>query len=127
MENVGLLFLRVCVGLAMMIGHGWPKLANYSMKAAHFPDPLGVGSEISLGLAIFAEFFCPIFIILGLFTRVAALPILMVMIVAVLMIHGNDPWKSKELAVLYAIPCLALILTGAGDFSIDKMIKKKRG
>ena len=67
LSAAGLCALRVFVGLTMLLAHGWPKLAGFSTKAAKFPDPLGVGSEASLVLAIFAEVFCSILLALGLF------------------------------------------------------------
>jgi len=117
-NDAGLLLLRVAVGSMMLFGHGLPKLLEFGDKAARFPDPLGVGSAASLSLAIVGEVLAPALLVLGLGTRAAAAPLLITMGVAALMVHADDPWARKELAVLYAVPALTLMLTGAGRFSV---------
>ena len=103
----------------MAIAHGWGKLTGFSEKSGGFPDPIGLGSPTALGLAVFAEVFCSIAIVLGLFTRAAAIPLLITMMVAAFMIHGDDPFQKKELALFYGATYLTLIFTGAGKFSAD--------
>lgn len=122
--SFGLLILRVFAGATMAIAHGWGKLAGFSEKSGGFPDPIGLGSPTALGLAVFAEFFCSLAIILGLFTRAAAIPLLITMLVAAFMIHGDDPFQKKELALFYGAVFLTLIFTGAGKFSVDAKLGK---
>jgi len=117
--DLGLLFLRVSIGAFMLLGHGWPKLANFAAKSAHFPDPLGVGNSLSLSLAIVGEVLAPLLIILGLFTRLATVPLIITMVVAAVVVHGGDPWAKKEFALLYALPAIALLFTGGGRYSLD--------
>lgn len=124
--NLGLLFLRVSVGSLMFFSHGWGKLVNFSHIAPNFPDPLGVGSTVSLALAVFAEFFCSIAVIIGLKTRFAAIPLLITMLVALFLVHGNDPWKTKEFVILFIIPFTTLIITDGGSYSVDTFIPGKR-
>ena len=64
-SGLGLVVLRVTAGLTMLLGHGWGKLTGFSEMAATFPDPIGLGSRISLGLTVFAEVFCSIALIVG--------------------------------------------------------------
>jgi len=71
-------------------------------------------------------------LILGLGTRFAAIPVVIAMGVAALVVHANDPLlmgqgASKEPALLYAIPFLALVFTGGGRFSVDAWLKSRRG
>lgn len=117
-KSVGLLVLRAGTGSFMLFQHGLGKLMSFSEKWHRFPDPLGIGSEFSMVLAVFAEFFCSIALILGIKTRLAAIPLFITMMVAVLIIHAYDPWSKKELPLLYAIPFLTLILTGGGRYSL---------
>lgn len=124
MQNIGLLFLRLAVGFTMLIAHGWPKLANFGAVSAKFPSVLGLSSQISLSLAVFSEVFCSVFLILGLLTRWISIPLMVTMLVAVLVIHGNDPFKTKELALMYLFTYTTLFFTGGGDYSIDKFIRK---
>ena len=83
-----------------------------------------MGPKFSLMLTIFAEFFCSILIVLGLFTRYAAIPLLITMIVAVFVIHAEDEIGDKEMAIIYLAVYVILILNGAGKFSVDKFISK---
>lgn len=123
--SIGLLILRLGAGGMMLLLHGWGKLTGFAEKSAHFPDPLGVGSTISLSLTVGAEVFCAVAIILGLATRLAAIPLTITMLVAVFVIHANDPWSQKELGMIYLIAYATLALTGPGKLSLDYAIFKK--
>ena len=120
--------LRVVAG-GFMLTHGWGKLSSFSEKAGFFPDPLGIGSALSLSLATFAEFFCALLLIVGCFTRFAALNILITMLVAGLIFHSADPFGKKELALLYALVFCYFTVVGANRLSLDHFLKKvfKRG
>lgn len=110
----------------MLAGHGWDKLAHFTERQATFPDPLNIGAGFSLSLAILAEVGCSIALILGLATRFAAVPLLATMLVAIFVVHAGDPWRERELAVLYAVPFLFLILSGGGDYSVDAWRRPRR-
>jgi putative oxidoreductase len=107
-----------------MMLHGYQKLAAYSSLSSGFPDPFGLGSEPSLILAILAELICSILLILGLFTPLALIPLIVTMIVAIFFVHGNDPWQKKELAAAYLAAYSALLLAGPGRFSLDHKLFK---
>ncbi len=124
-RDVGLLFLRVGAGLLMLTQHGWGKLLGYPEKAATWADPIGVGSEASLALAILAEVLCAAFIVVGLATRGAAIPLVITMLVAAFIVHWDDPFQKKEFALLFLIPFVTLILTGAGRYSIDGWLARR--
>ena len=71
--NFALLVQRVATGLLLLIGHGLPKISGFHELAGSFYDPFRIGHRLSLILVILAELFCSMFIVLGLFTRIAAL------------------------------------------------------
>lgn len=118
-SSLGLLTLRVGAGSLMLFGHGWKKIVNFSELSRVFPDPLDIGSDWSLALAIFAEVFCALGIIFGVLTRLAAIPLITTMLVAALLVHSDAAWAKTELSVIYLIPFLAIALTGPGKFSVD--------
>jgi|SRR5690606_24704631 Predicted membrane protein len=116
--DLGLLILRAGAGLAL-VTHGWPKLQNFGERASKFADPFGLGPEISLGLVVFAEFFCSLLVVLGVYTRLALIPLIINMATIVFLIHGGDPFGKKELAVLFLVSFGCLFFTGPGKYSVD--------
>lgn len=124
--NIGLLLVRVFVGFAML-SHGFPKLQHLlSGQEIQFFDFLGLGQRFSLILAVFAEFVCSIFLILGLFTRPAIFFLLITMAVAGLVVHGSDEFAKRELSLLYLSVFLLLFTFGPGKYSVDGMISKQK-
>ncbi|HOX79192.1 MAG TPA: DoxX family protein [Bacteroidales bacterium] len=124
MASFALLVLRASFGL-MMIVHGWDKLAHYNSYASGFPDPLHIGNEFSFWLVVFAEFFCAILIVLGLMTRFAAIPLIIAMAVVAFVINIKEPFADRELSMLYLSAYLAILIFGAGSYSLDKAISGK--
>ena len=120
--SLGLAILRVSIGLMMMFGHGLGKLAGFSENAAQFPDPFGVGNQVSYALTVFAEFFCSLALIFGLFTRAVVIPLIVTMLTAALIIHSDDPWGKKELAVAYLVPLVTILVCGPGRHSLDRIL-----
>jgi putative oxidoreductase len=115
---IGLLILRVGIVFTMAYLHGFPKLTGYSQMSGSFPDPLGLGSGISMALVIFAEFFCSLALALGLFTRLASIPLITTMGVAFFMFHASDPLSKKELPLIYpGYLCLFPVCRGREIFS----------
>lgn len=118
--DISLLLLRLTFGGLMLINHGIGKWGSlFSGEEIRFADPIGLGMEASLYLAVFAEVLCAVLLVLGLFTRWAAIPLLLTMLVAAVIVHGGDSFADKEHAILFAIPYLILFLLGPGRFSID--------
>ncbi len=120
--DLGLLFFRVVVGL-MMLPHGWPKLINFAERMERFSDPLGIGRTLSLSGAVFAEFFCSLFLIAGVFTRAALVPLIFTFIVISFVVHGADPIGDKETQLLFLASYVVLFLTGPGKYSVDGLRK----
>jgi putative oxidoreductase len=122
--SVALLLLRVAAASMMMV-HGWSKASGWSEMSVDFPDPLGVGHATSLALAIFGELVCAAALIPGVLTRLAAIPYTFTMIVAGLIVHADDPWGRKELAVLYLVCGVVIAVAGPGCFSVDAQLAPK--
>ena len=121
--DLALFILRVG-SAGMMMTHGWNKLMNFQDKSVSWPDPLHVGHSVSLGMTVFAELFCAGFLLLGLFSRLALVPLIFLMAVAVFVIHAGDSFGDKEHAVLFLVPYIVLFLTGPGIYSLDSIRKK---
>ena len=114
---------RIGIG-AMMLTHGIPKMAMLSDPSG-FMDFMGLGPEMSLGLVIFAEVFCSVFIMFGFATRLAAIPLAITMLVAIFVAHGDDPFNKQEMAYHYLLVYVMLALLGSGRYSIDYLLTKR--
>jgi putative oxidoreductase len=123
--DVSLLVLRVFVG-SFMLTHGYGKfLKLFGDEPLQFADPLGLGVTLSLVLAVFAEFFCSLFLIVGFATRLASIPLIVTMSVAAFIVHADDAFGVKEMALLYLLIYVVLLIAGAGKYSIDHWSYKK--
>lgn len=122
--SLGLLLLRVTFGCLMLV-HGLQKLTGFSEIADSFPDPLGMGSQLSLIAAIGAEVGCSLLLIVGLGTRFAAVPLAFTMLIALFVVHAEHEWKVKELAACYLAVYAVIAISGPGIFSIDHLISRR--
>ncbi|HEU0109493.1 MAG TPA: DoxX family protein [Flavisolibacter sp.] len=122
--SFALLVLRIGAGSLMMINHGLDKLMHFAQKAPRFADPFHIGSTTSLSMVVFAEFFCAAFIILGLFTRLATIPLIIAMSVALFFAHKGEFFGKGESAGLFLVCFIALLFTGPGKVSLDRFVGK---
>lgn len=126
LRDLILLLARLCFGGMMILEHGWGKLDKLlSGGTPKFPDPLGIGVKPSLILASGAETVCAAFIVLGLFTRLNALPLAFTMGVAAFVVHQGDPLGKREPALLYLMGTLLLFLTGPGRIAVQSFLAKR--
>lgn len=121
--HIAMLTLRVVFGL-LMLPHGWDKLSHFAEKKYRFMNFMGLGAPLSLGLATFAEFFCSILLIAGLFTRLATIPLL-VTIFVILNVHHWQFYGEHELVPAFMAAFLVIMLVGPGKYSLDARISKK--
>ncbi len=119
------MIFRLVFGLSMIIGHGWSKLMRlFGEGPIEFRDPIGLGPEVSLVLAVFAEVVCAALVAAGLYTRLATIPLIITMLVAWLLVHISDPFSNQEKAILYLAGFVMLLLAGPGRFSLDHRFGK---
>lgn len=124
--DYGLLVLRLTFGFCIMYGHGYSKLTRLlGSEEIRFADPYGLGPVVSLGLATFAEVICAILLMLGLFTRIALIPLTVVVTTAFFAVHINDPFGQQEKVILFAGAFIALFLMGPGRLSLDAVFTKR--
>jgi putative oxidoreductase len=121
--NIALFILRVGAGI-LMIHHGYDKLVHFETYVPKFINFMGLGANVSLSLVIFAEFFCSIFLMLGLFSRLATIPLMIDMFVAVTKAHHSDILGDGEHASLFFLIFLTILIIGPGRISVDGMINK---
>ena len=115
-----ILVLRVFFGVLFMI-HGIDKMMNFSVLSETYPNFMGLGSYMTLMVAIFCEFCCSLFLISGLLVRIMVLPMILAMGVAFFDVH-DAMFPEGELALVYMIVFILLYLVGPGRYSLDYMI-----
>ena len=122
--NFSMLLLRVFSGLLMLVKHGYDKMINFPTLQYKFYNFFHLGTKTSLVLSIFAETICSLFIVLGLFTRLAAIPLIITMLVAIFGFNAGKPLIDSEVAILYLTAFITILFCGPGKVSIDGMINK---
>lgn len=123
--DIAILLARISIAI-LMLTHGISKIALFNETPVQFMDFMGLGTEMSLALAIFAEMGCSVLILLGLATRVAVIPLIITMLVAVFIVHGADPFAKQEMGLHYLLVYIMLLLTGSGKYSLDSLVTAKR-
>jgi len=117
-RELGLLWLRVSAALFLLFVHGLPKLLDYSHQLTLIEDPFHLGAHLTLGLAIFAEVLCPLLIIAGVLTRLACLPVLSVLLIALVFVHPDWSLDQGQFAWLLLLLFSAILLAGPGRLSL---------
>lgn len=124
MVSAFLLVLRLFFG-GLIMWHGIGKIVHFGELSASFPDPLSLGHRFSLVLAIFAEAFCGLAFVAGAFYRLALIPLIFSMAIALLWVHHGQAFAHKELALIYLVMFVVLYVMGAGGFSLDDLIAQR--
>ena len=125
-KSFGLLILRLSIG-TMLIHHGYEKTADINNFADAFVRPIGIPFPILASyIAAYSEIYGSWLVIVGLFTRFAALSIVGTIGVAIYhaIVTAGFNIYLLELLVLYMGGALCILLLGSGDFSIDKLLSK---
>jgi putative oxidoreductase len=121
--NLSMFLLRAGIAL-LMIPHGYDKLVHFSSYKKDFLSFLGMGGTVSLALTVFAEFFCSIFLAMGLFSRIVVIPLIINMLVIVFKAHHADIFGEGEHGSLFLIGYIVLLLCGPGKASVDGIMGK---
>jgi putative oxidoreductase len=121
--NISMFLLRAGLCL-LMIPHGYDKLVHFSTYKKDFLNFLGMGGTVSLSLTVFAEFFCSIFLMMGLFTRLTVIPLIINMTVVIFKAHNGDIFGDGEHGSLFLIGYLVILMCGPGKASVDGIMGK---
>ena len=130
LQTVSIDLMRIVSGLMMVVGHGYAK--TWGEKVQPFfggKDFFGIDVGVNmLWIAGFIEFYVGILVILGLFTRPAALLTAILMVMAYLSSHAAwfPTLNGGELATVYFLVFMVLFAYGPGPLSLDAILFKKR-
>jgi putative oxidoreductase len=120
--DLGLLFLRVCASVLVLIVHGLPKVEHYRREAAVIEDPFHFGKKLTIGFAIVAEVICPVLMIVGIATRLSALPIMVVSAIALLRVHPEWKLDQAQFAWMLLILFGTIAIAGPGRYALGAML-----
>ncbi len=118
-----ILAVRLFFGVLFFV-HGLDKLMNFSVLSETYPSFFGLGSYMTLMLAVFSEFCCSLFLIAGLLERIMVLPMIVAMGVAFFDVH-DAMMPEGELSLIYLVMFIILFFTGPGRYSLDYLIDMK--
>lgn len=116
--DAGLFFLRIAGSFMLAYVHGWPKVMNYAHELTVIEDPFGLGPHFSLWSALIAEIVCPLFIMAGVATRLACLPVLAVLLVSMLVVHPGWSIAEGQFGWLLLIIFVTIALCGPGRWRV---------
>lgn len=123
--NGALLVLRLGAAI-LMIPHGYQKLTKFESMQAQFVSFLGLGPKVSLILAMSAELGCSFLLLIGLFTRLATVPLIITMLTALFLAHGGALFGDGEKNGLFMLIFITILLLGPGSYSVDASLDKRR-
>lgn len=137
------LFLRLIVGFGFM-AHGWAKISRGTAGFEKLLIQTGVPMHHLLSyVAPYTELIGGFAILIGLATRFIAVPLIITMLTAMFTIHIHYGFSAVktigltpagplfgppgyEINLIYIAALLSLIITGAGAFSADALLKKRK-
>lgn len=129
-QNIGFLLLRFFVGLALctVFEKFFPKNGIWGPQEWFIQDTANMGFPFPTffaWVAVLSEFFGGILLMLGLFTRPAALLNVFVTFTATFVYHSGDIGGSGLTSFFFMIMCICILLFGPGKFSLDYFINRK--
>lgn len=124
LADVGLLVLRIALGVLILL-HGLAKVTGGPGFIESVVAKAGLPPVLAYGVYI-GEVLAPVLLIVGLWTRIAALVVAINMLFAVGLVHMAELWTrnqtggwSLELQGMFLATAIAVALLGAGRYSID--------
>lgn len=118
-QDLGLLFLRASGALFLLFVHGLPKLLDFTAQLALIEDPFHMGATVTLSMAIFAEVLCPLLILVGVLTRLACLPILFLLLVALVVVHPDWTVEQGQFGWLLTLIFTSVLIAGPGRLALN--------
>lgn len=120
-SQTGLAILRIALGV-LFLSAGIMKLMDMPMVVGYFAS-MGLSAAIAWIVSI-AEVIAGAALVLGIFTRIASLVIIVIMVVASIIMAKTTGFLSAEPTIFYAIAGLVVLLSGSGMCSLaSKMCK----
>lgn len=118
-NNAAILVFRILLAVELFRVHGMKKFRVENGQKEHVPNPLHLPEKLNGLVATFSDTVVPIFIILGLGTRLAVLPTIGVTAVGYFVVHRKDSLEVRDVPYMYTLSLLLILALGAGKYSLD--------
>lgn len=118
-NNRAIFLFRFLVSAELIVVHGLKKIGVGIAQAEVVPNPFGLPDAVNQILATGANLICPLFVILGFFTRLAAIPIVAVTLTGYFVVHGNDSLAERDIPFMFSVAFLFIVAVGGGRYSLD--------
>jgi putative oxidoreductase len=122
--NTGMLLFRILVSIQLIVVHGLKKVGIGTHMVELIPNPFHLPVWFNELFAIAANLVFPLFVIVGFYTRLATLPILMVTLSGYFFVHWHDPLRMSDIPFMYSLSFLLIALCGPGKYSYDYFLRK---
>lgn len=123
--NSTMLFFRSFLAVEMMIVHGLKKIGAGGAQAEVVPNPFHLPEVVNQLFATSANLVFPVFVIVGLFTRMATLLIVAVPLTGYFIVHGCDSLLIRDVPFMYSLSYILVLLLGPGQYSLDYLITNR--
>lgn len=128
LDSAALLLVRLTLGL-LFVSTGWGKVHNLAKVTAFFGDLRIPAPAFNATLASFTELLCGGLLVVGLASRLASLPLMVTMVVAILTakldeIHGL-PDLFGEVEWTYLVLLFVIVVWGPGKASLDSLVRSR--
>lgn len=120
--NAAILVFRVAISLELIIVHGLKKIGAGGNELEIVPNPFGLDPSLNQFLAASSDLVFPLLIILGVGTRLATIPILVVTLTGYFIMHAGESLAEKDISFIYSMSFFLIAIIGAGKFSFDYAI-----
>lgn len=124
--HLTMFLFRVIVSLELIIVHGLKKAGIGVAEVELIPNPLHLPQHLNEYLAIGVNLIAPAFIIIGLLTRLAIIPVLAVILTDFFVLPWNDALLVNDVPFIYSAIFLLILILGPGKYSIDYFINKNQ-
>ncbi|KAF2517125.1 DoxX family protein [Flavobacterium foetidum] len=118
-NNMAFLVFRVLLAVELFRVHGMKKFRLENGQKEQVPNPLHLPEKLNGFVATFSDTAVPLFIILGLGTRLAVLPTIGVTAVGYFVVHRKDSLEVRDVPYMYTLSLLLILAFGAGKYSLD--------
>lgn len=123
--DVALLFIRIGIGVVFIVA-GWGKLTGIEGVQGFFGD-IGIPlAGLMAWVVAIIEFFGGIMVLTGLYSRIPALLLGIIMIVAIFTVKMDQGFGEMRVDLLLLLMNAAIFSSGSGKYSIDSMLSQRK-